>query len=70
MKYVLVIVGLIIATMGGVIAYRAWFLEPAASIVITSTEVRELPNYTKIGGGILLLLIGAAITFLAARPKK
>jgi hypothetical protein len=70
MKYFLAIVGLAIAAAGGVIAYRAWFLEPAASVVITSTEVRELPNYTRIGGGVLLLIIGAAITFLAVRPKR
>ena len=42
----------------------------AADLVITNTEVRELPNYTRIVGGVLLLLIGATITFLALRPKK
>jgi hypothetical protein len=70
LKYVLVIVGLVIATTGGVIAYRAMFLEPSAAVVITNTEVREVQNYTKIGGGILLLIIGAAVTFLAARPRR
>ena len=70
MKYVLIIVGLVIATTGGVIAYRAMFLEPSAAVVITNTEVREVQNYTKIGAGVLLLIIGAAITYLAARPRK
>jgi hypothetical protein len=46
------------------------FLEPTAAVVITNTEVREVQNYTKIGGGILLLIIGAAVTFLAARPRR
>jgi hypothetical protein len=69
-KYILIIVGLLIATVGGVIAYRALFLEPSAAVVITSSEVKELPNYTKIGAGVLLLIIGAAVTFLAVRPKK
>jgi hypothetical protein len=46
------------------------FLEPSAAVVITNTEVREVQNYTKIGAGVLLLIIGAAITYLAARPKK
>lgn len=70
MRYVLIILGLVIAATGGVIAYRAMFLEPAAAVVITSTDVREVQNYTKIGGGILLLIIGAAVTFFAARPRK
>jgi hypothetical protein len=69
-KYVLAIVGLAIAAAGGVIAYRAWFLEPSAAVVITNTDVHELPNYTKIVGGVLLLIIGAAITFLSIRPRK
>jgi len=70
MKIIFAIAGLLIAAVGGVIAYRAWFLEPAASVLITNTDVHELPNYTKIVGGIVLLLVGAAISFLALRPRK
>lgn len=71
LKGILIIVGLLIATAGGVIAYRALFLEPTSTVVITETEIKELPNYTRVVGGTLLFLIGAAVAFLAAtRIKK
>jgi hypothetical protein len=70
MKWIFVVLGILIATAGGVIAYRALFLEPTSTIVITETEVKELPNYTRVVGGTLLLLIGAAVAFLAARRRK
>ena len=70
MRVVLIILGLLIATVGGVIAYRALFLEPTSTVVITETEIKELPNYARVVGGTLLLLIGAAVAFLAARRKK
>ena len=70
MKPILMAVGILIATAGGVIAYRALFLEPTSTVVITETEVRELPNYTRVVGGTLLLLIGAAVAFLAATRMK
>jgi hypothetical protein len=58
------------AAVGGVIAYRALFLEPSAAVVITNTEIRELPNYTRVVGGIVLLIAGAAIAFFTAIRKK
>ena len=70
MKAFLVIVGVLVATAGGVIAYRALFLEPTSTVLITETEIRELPNYTRVVGGALLLLIGAAVAFLAATRMK
>ncbi|HEX6729573.1 MAG TPA: hypothetical protein VF074_06170 [Pyrinomonadaceae bacterium] len=70
MKAFLVIVGILVATAGGVIGYRALFLEPTSTVLITETEIRELPNYTRVVGGALLLLIGAAIAFLAATRMK
>jgi hypothetical protein len=70
MKPVLVIFGIVVAAVGGTIAYRALFLEPSAAVLITNTEIRELPNYTRIVGGIVLLIAGAAIAFLTAIRKK
>jgi hypothetical protein len=71
LRGILIIVGLLIATAGGVIAFRALFLEPTSTVVITETEIKELPNYTRVVGGTLLFLIGAAVAFLAAtRIKK
>ena len=58
------------AAVGGVIAYRALFLEPSAAVVITNTKIRELPNYTRVIGGIALLVAGAAIAFFTALRKK
>jgi len=62
-----IILGIIIAAIGGVIAYRALFLEPSSAVIITETEVRELPNTARVVGGVVLLAIGAAVAFFAAR---
>ena len=70
LRVCLIIAGVLIATVGGVIAYRALFLEPTSTVVITETEIKELPDYARVVGGTLLLLIGAAVAFLAARRKR
>ena len=70
MRIIGIIVGIIIAAIGGVISYRALFLEPSAAVVITETEVRELPNTVRVVGGIAMLVIGIVVAFLAARMKK
>ena len=66
MRVALIIVGIFLAAAGGVIAFRALYLEPTSTVVITSDEIRELPNYTRVVGGALMVLIGAAVAFLAA----
>ncbi|HYY59250.1 MAG TPA: hypothetical protein VE842_18115 [Pyrinomonadaceae bacterium] len=63
------IVGLALAVAGGVIAYRALFLEPSAAIVITSTDVREVPNTLRVATGLLMLVVGATLAIFAARRK-
>ena len=70
MKLILVIIGIVLAATGGVIAYRALFLEPSAAVVISNTGIRELPNYTRVVGGIVLLITGAAVAFFTAIRKK
>lgn len=65
-----IILGIVIAAIGGVIAYRSMFLEPSAAVVITETEVRELPNTARVVGGIALLAIGIGLAFLAARRRS
>ena len=69
LRAVVIILGIVLAATGGVIAYRAFFLEPAAAVVISSEGVRELPNTARIVGGIALLIVGAATAFLAALRK-
>lgn len=70
MRAAIIIVGLFLATAGGVIAFRALYLEPTSTVVITSDEIRELPNYTRVVGGALMLLVGAAAAYLAAARMK
>ena len=69
MKAFLLIAGILLATIGGVITYRALYLEPRSSVVITETEVRELPNYTRVVGGALLFVGGTALALFAAVRK-
>jgi hypothetical protein len=70
MKPIAVIFGIVVAAAGGVIAYRALFLEPSAAVVITNTEIRELPNYARVVGGMVLLIAGTAIAFFTAIRKS
>jgi uncharacterized protein YjeT (DUF2065 family) len=70
LRPILVIFGIVIAAVGGVIAYRAYYLEPRAAVVITSTDVRELPDYFRVITGIVLLIVGAGIAYTAALRKK
>lgn len=69
LRAIIVVFGIVLAAVGGVIAYRAYFLEPAAAIVISNEGVRELPNTSKIIGGIALLILGAAVAYFAAIRK-
>jgi hypothetical protein len=69
-RAVLIIFGIILGAVGGVIAYRAYFLEPAASIVISNEGVRELPDTFRVVGGLALLIVGALLAFMAGVKKS
>lgn len=70
MKAFVVILGIILATTGGVIAYRALYLDPKSGVVITDKGVvREIPNYTRVVGGTVLLVGGAALAFFGATRR-
>ena len=69
LRIILMIFGIVFGAVGGVIAYRAYFLEPTAAIVISNEGVRELPNTFRIVGGLLLLLVGAGLAFTAGVRK-
>lgn len=69
MKTVLLIIGILLATAGGVITYRALYVEPKSAVVITDSEVRELPNYTRVIGGALLFVGGSALALYSAVRK-
>jgi hypothetical protein len=68
-KLLFTIIGIVIAAIGGVIAYRAFYLEPSEAIVITSSEIREVPNYGRVIGGCALLVVGAALAIFSATRK-
>jgi len=69
MKTLLLIVGILVATAGGVITYRALYVEPKSAVIVTETDVRELPNYTRVIGGALLFAGGTAVALYAATRK-
>jgi hypothetical protein len=69
MKIILLLIGILLATIGGVITYRALYLEPSSAVVITESQVREVPNYTRIIGGAVLLVGGTAIAFYGVRRR-
>ena len=69
MKVLLLIVVLLLATVGGVITYRALYVEPRSAVVITDTDIRELPNYTRVVGGALLFVGGTALALFATVRK-
>ena len=66
LRPIIVICGIVLAAIGGVIAYRAIFLDPTAAYVISNEGVRELPNTFRIIEGIALLIVGAVVAFFAA----
>lgn len=66
MKAILLIVGILVATAGGVITYRALYVEPRSAVIVTETEIRELPNYTRVISGALLFVGGSALALYAA----
>jgi hypothetical protein len=61
--------GISLAAIGGVIVYRALYLEPSSAVVVTSGAVRELPNTLRVAGGVGLLAIGAVMAFFSARRR-
>ena len=69
MRILLLIVGILIATAGGVITYRALYVEPKSAVVITETEIRQIPNQARVVGGALMFVGGTALAFFAAVRK-
>ena len=71
MKALLLIIGILLATLGGVITYRALYIEPKSAVVITETDIRQLPNYGRVVGGALLFVGGTALAlYIAVRKMK
>lgn len=69
MKAFLLIVGVLLATVGGVITYRALYIEPKTAVVITDSGIRQIPNQARVVGGALLFVSGSALALFAATRK-
>jgi hypothetical protein len=70
LRAIAIILGIVLAAIGGVIAYRAYFLEPTTAVIISERGVRELPDTYRTIEGIALLLFGAVMAFFAARRRR
>ena len=70
LRVALVIFGIVLAAAGGVLAYRSYFVDPSAAVVITETTVREVPNMARVFAGLLLLLAGTALALFAALRRR
>ena len=60
---------LLVATAGGVITYRALYVEPSSAVVVTETGTRQIPNQARVVGGALLFVGGSALALFAATRK-
>ena len=69
MRVLLLIIGIIVATAGGVITYRTLYVEPKSAVVITETGIRQIPNQARVVGGALLFVGGSALALYAATRK-
>jgi len=69
MKSLLLIAGILVATAGGVITYRALYVEPKSAVVITETGIRQIPNQARVVGGALLFIGGSALALFAVTRK-
>lgn len=70
MKAFLLILGVLMATVGGVITYRALYVEPKSGVVITETGIRQIPNQARVVGGALLFVSGSALALYAATKRN
>jgi hypothetical protein len=64
-----ILLGVALAAAGGVVAYRAAFVEPRTAVVISEEGVRETPSTPRVVAGVALLLAGAGLAVFAARRR-
>jgi hypothetical protein len=71
-RIIALVLGIVISAWGGVISYRALFLEQSTTAVIDSGSgtVHEYPDLLRVVFGCIMLFGGAAIAFFAARRKS
>ena len=65
----MLIVGILVATAGGVITYRALYVEPKSGVVITDSGIRQIPDQARVVGGALMFVGGSALALFAATRR-
>ena len=70
LRSIVIIFGIVLAAVGGVIAYRAFFVDPSAAVVISNEAIRQLPNTRNVAEGVVLFIVGAGVAFMAALRKS
>ena len=70
LRAIVTILGILLAAFGGVVAYRALFIDPASTVLISNEGVRQLPDTFRVVGGIALLVVGGALALTAALRKR
>ena len=70
MKTLLLILGILIATAGGVITYRALYIEPKSTVLVTETGIRQLPDQARVIGGALMFVGGSALALFAVAKRR
>lgn len=70
-RVIALIVGLGLAAWGGVIAYRALFIDPSATAVINegTGAIHQYPNILRAASGLIMLACGACAAFFALRRR-
>jgi hypothetical protein len=70
-RIIALLVGLAIAAWGGVIAYRALFIDPSATAVINEGTgvIHQYPNILRVASGLIMLACGACAAFFALRRR-
>jgi hypothetical protein len=71
LRIIALILGLALAAWGGVIAYRALFLDPSATAIVNTNTgaVHQFPNMLRVASGLIMLVGGACVAFFAARRR-
>jgi hypothetical protein len=69
-KTLLLILGILIATAGGVITYRALYIEPKSTVLITESGIRQLPDQARVIGGALMFVGGSALALFAVARRR
>jgi hypothetical protein len=70
LRVIVTVSGVVLAAFGGVVAYRALFIDPASTVLISNEGVRQLPDTFRVVGGIALLVVGGALALTAALRKR